>query len=87
MTLLLNYCWKHNRTLVTADPDRWNYAGRWCTRGWGCYFEPVSNCTVSDVWQPYTLDVRDDMQVGYSILDTIDPQSSTLNPPIQTLNP
>lgn len=48
-----------------ADPDHWNYAGRDCTRGWGCFFEPLSNCSEADAWQPYTLDVRDDTRVDY----------------------
>ena len=54
LTLLLNFCLIHNRTLVTAKPDHWNYGGRNCSDGWECYFEPVSNCSEGDVWQPYT---------------------------------
>ncbi|EKX32019.1 hypothetical protein GUITHDRAFT_148912 [Guillardia theta CCMP2712] len=61
LTLLLNFCWRHNRTLVTADPDHWNYAGRECTRGWECFFHPISSCREDDVWQPYTSDIRNDI--------------------------
>jgi hypothetical protein len=34
-------------------------------RGWECYFEPVSKCSESHVWEPYTSDIRDDIKLDY----------------------
>mmetsp|Transcript_60172 Transcript_60172/g.147956 ORF Transcript_60172/g.147956 Transcript_60172/m.147956 type:complete len:348 (+) Transcript_60172:1080-2123(+) len=65
LTVLLNFCWQTNRTLVTASPDHWNYAGTDCTQGWECYFQPLSKCKEWDIWQPYTLDVRDDVKQDF----------------------
>ena len=65
MSLLLNYCILTNRTLVSAQPDYWNYAGKRCSDGWECYMEPLSKCSEGHVWQPYTSDIRDDIRLDY----------------------
>lgn len=58
MTVIFNYALRTNRIVITANPDRWNYAGKDCSAGWECYFRPLTNCTMADAWEPYTTDPR-----------------------------
>eukprot|EP00961_Rhodomonas_salina_P089005 1197197-Rhodomonas_salina.1 len=47
------------RTLVAKSWDQWNYAGRTCTNGWACLFEPLSACREEDQWAVVALPLSD----------------------------
>jgi hypothetical protein len=53
MTVALNYALVNRRVFMAQESDHWNYGGRDCRHGWHCYFQPLSNCSERDVWEPH----------------------------------